>query len=86
VTDSADSAASVVLAADATVMQEESLGPIMDIEIGGKIFTPRTYHSDNAINFAYGTVVALDGKNLANPMFLFQVKSTRITAVDTYFT
>jgi hypothetical protein len=75
VTDSVDFVAAV-LAAHATVMQEESMGPIMDIEIGGKTFTPGTYHSDSAINFAYGTVVTLDGKNLASPGSLFQAKST----------
>jgi hypothetical protein len=29
--------------------------------IGGLTFTPGTYRSNSAINFAYGTVVTLDG-------------------------
>jgi hypothetical protein len=84
VTDSADFAA-VVMAAHAEAMQEESSEPIMDIEIGGKTFTPGTYRSDSAINFAYGTVVTLDGKDEVNPVFLFQAMSTLVTAADTYF-
>jgi hypothetical protein len=80
--DSADFAASV-LAAHADAMEEPSVP--MDIEIGGKTFTPGTYRSDSAINFAYGTVVTLDGMNDPNPVFLFQAGSTLVTAADTHF-
>jgi hypothetical protein len=57
----------------------------MDIEIGGLTFTPGTHRSDSAINFAYGTVVTLDGRNETNPVFLFIAGSTLVTAADTYF-
>jgi hypothetical protein len=60
-------------------------GIAMEIEIGGSTFTPGTYRSGSAINFAYGTVVTLDGQNQANPVFLFQAGSTLVTAADTYF-
>jgi hypothetical protein len=82
VMDSADFAASV-LAAHADAMEEPSVP--MDIEIGGKTFTPGTYRSDSAINFAYGTVVTLDGMNDPNPVFLFQAGSKLETAADTHF-
>jgi hypothetical protein len=57
----------------------------MAIEMGGLTFTPGTYRSASAINFAFNTVVTLDGLNQENPMFLFQAGSTLITAADTYF-
>ena len=81
-TDSAAFAASVLAAHD-DAMQEPS-EPIA-IEIGGLTFTPGTYRSDSSINFAYGTVVTLDGLNEANPVFRFQAGSTLVTAADTYF-
>jgi hypothetical protein len=81
-TDSEVFAASV-LAAHAAAMQEPS--DHMEIEIGGKTFTPGTHRSGSAINFAYGTVVTLDGLNEANPTFLFIAGSTLVTAADTSF-
>jgi hypothetical protein len=57
----------------------------MAIEMGGLTFTPGTYRSGSAINFAYGTVVTLDGLNEPNPVFLFQAGTTLVTAADTYF-
>jgi hypothetical protein len=75
--------AASVMSAHAEAMQEPS--EPMDIEIGGLTFTPGTYRSGSAINFAYGTVVTLDGENQANPKFLFIAGSTLVTAADTYF-
>jgi hypothetical protein len=72
-----------VLAAHAAAMQELSVP--MDIEIGGKTFTPGTYRSGSAITFAYGTVVTLDGLYEPNPEFLFIAGSTLVTAADTHF-
>jgi hypothetical protein len=83
VLDSAEFADSVLVAHAEAMMQEPSES--MDIEIGGHTFTPGTYRSGSAINFAYGTVVTLDGQNQANPVFLFQAGSTLVTAADTYF-
>jgi hypothetical protein len=60
-------------------------GTAMAIEIGGSTFTPGTYRSGSAINFAYGTVVTLDGLNDPNPTFLFQAGSTLVTAANTHF-
>jgi hypothetical protein len=57
----------------------------MAIEIGGKTFTPGTYRSGSAINFAYGTEVTLDGENLPNPEFLFIAGTTLVTAANTKF-
>jgi hypothetical protein len=57
----------------------------MDIEIGGKTFTPGTYRSGSAINFVHGTVVTLDGENHSKPEFLFIAGSTLVTAADTTF-
>jgi hypothetical protein len=57
----------------------------MEIEIGGLTFTPGTYRSDSAINFAHGTVVTLDGLNETNPEFRFIAGSTLVTAADTSF-
>jgi hypothetical protein len=74
-----------VLDAYAAAMIVRGDGILMDIEIGGKIFTPGTYRSGSAINFAHGTVVTLDGNNEENPVFLFQAGSTLVTAADTYF-
>jgi hypothetical protein len=75
--------AASVLTAHAQAMQEPS--EPMAIEIGGRTFTPGTYRSGSTINFAYGTVVTLDGQNQANPVFLFQAGSTLVTAANTYF-
>ena len=74
-----------LLAAHAAAMQVRPDGKTMEIEIGGETFTPGTYRSGSAINFAYGTVVTLDGLNEKNPEFLFQAKSTLVTAANTYF-
>jgi hypothetical protein len=82
--DSADFAASV-MAAHVAAMAVRDDGQLMAIEIGGLTFTPGTYRSGSAINFAHGTVVTLDGLNDPNPVFLFQAKSTLVTAADTYF-
>jgi hypothetical protein len=84
VLDSSDFAASVVVA-HAAAMEVRDDGKTMEIEMGGKTFTPGTYRSDSGINFAYGTEVTLDGLNQANPVFLFQALSTLVTAADTYF-
>jgi hypothetical protein len=84
VLDSADFAASA-MAAHAAAMAVRVDGEPMAIEIGGLTFTPGTYRSGSAINFAHGTVVTLDGENQANPVFLFQAGSTLVTAADTYF-
>ena len=75
--------AASVLVAHADAMEEESLP--LDIEIGGRTFGPGTYRSSSAINFAYGTVVTLDGLNEDNPTFIFQATSTLVTAADTNF-
>jgi hypothetical protein len=72
-----------VLTAHSEAMQRPS--EPMAIEIGGRTFTPGTYRSGSAINFAYGTVVTLDGQDQANPVFLFQAGSTLVTAANTYF-
>jgi hypothetical protein len=82
VEESADFAASV-LVAHKNAMEEASVP--MEIEIGDLTFTPGTYRSDSAINFANGTVVTLDGENEANPTFLFQAGSTLVTAADARF-
>jgi hypothetical protein len=83
VLDSSAFAASVLTAHAEAMMQEPSVH--MDIEIGGLTFTPGTYRSGSAINFAYGTVVTLDGQNEANPTFLFIAGSTLVTAANTSF-
>jgi hypothetical protein len=84
VLDSSDFAASVLVAhAAAMAVHVDEIA--MDIEIGGKTFTPGTYRSGSAINFAHGTVVTLDGMNEPNPVFLFIAGSTLVTAADTSF-
>ena len=80
--DTLDFAASVVLEHD-SLMNLDSTA--MAIEIGGLTFTPGVYHSGSAINFAFGTVVTLDGENQPNPTFIFQAMSTFVTAADTHF-
>ena len=50
-------------------------GQAMEIEIGGITFTPGTYRSDSAINFAYGTVVTLDDLNEPLPVFSSKLKA-----------
>jgi hypothetical protein len=82
--DSANFAASVLTAYDAAVIQRYN-EKVIAIEIGGKTFTPGTHRSGSAINFAYGTVVTLDGLNEPNPEFLFQAGTTLTTAAGTYF-
>jgi hypothetical protein len=82
--DSSDFAASV-LVAHAAAMEVRADEKAMEIEIGGLTFTPGTYRSGSAINFAYGTVVTLDGLNEPNPVFLFQAGSTLVTAANTSF-
>jgi hypothetical protein len=82
VTDSENFAA-FVLDAHVAAMQEVSTP--MEIEIGGLTFTPGTYRSDSAINFAYGTVITLDGLNNTNPDFLFIASSTLVIAANTSF-
>jgi hypothetical protein len=77
--------ATSVTAAHAAAMEVRVDGIAMAIEIGGLTFTPGTYRSGSAINFAYGTVVTLDGNNEANPVFLFQSLTTLVTAADTSF-
>jgi hypothetical protein len=84
VLDSSAFAASVVLAHAAAIAVKGNTRP-MAIEMGGLTFTPGTYRSGSAINFAYGTVVTLDGLNEPNPVFLFQAGTTLVTAADTYF-
>jgi predicted extracellular nuclease len=84
VADSSDFDASVQVAY-AAAMAVRSDEQAIAIEIGGKTFTPGTYRSGSAINFAYGTVVVLDGLGQANPVFLFQAGTTLVTAADTYF-
>jgi hypothetical protein len=84
VSDSSDFAASVLVAyTDAMAVHAD--GNDMAVEIGGVTFTPGTYRSGSAINFAHGTVVTLDGLNEADPVFLFQAVSTLVTAADTTF-
>jgi hypothetical protein len=86
VDNSTEFAASVL---DAYIMAKEPTLVLanheMAIEMGGLTFTPGTYRSGSAINFAFGTVVTLDGLNETNPVFLFQAGTTLVTAADTYF-
>jgi hypothetical protein len=79
--DSASFAASVLDAHSVAMLVP---GIAIEIEIGGLTFTPGTYRSGSAINFAAGTVT-LDGMNEANPVFLFIAGSTLVTAANTYF-
>jgi hypothetical protein len=76
--------AALVTTAHAAAMEVRVDGIAMAVEIGGLTFTPGTYRFGSKINFAYGTVVTLDGNNKANPVFLFQALSTLVTAADTY--
>jgi hypothetical protein len=73
------------LAAHVAAMSVRADGNGMAIEMGGMTFTPGTYRSGSAINFAHGTVVTLDGLGQPNPVFLFQAGTTLVTAADTYF-
>jgi hypothetical protein len=82
--DSADFAESV-LVAHTNLMAFRDEDQTMAIEMGGLTFTPGTYRSGSAINFAYGTTVTLDGENQANPVFRFIAGSTLVTAADTKF-
>jgi hypothetical protein len=77
--------AASVTAAHAAAMEVRVDGNALEVEIGGQTFTPGSYRSDSKINFAFGTVVTLDGNNEANPVFLFQALNTMVTAADTYF-
>jgi hypothetical protein len=82
--DSADFAASVLVTyAEAMAVRLDEVA--LAIEIGGSTFPPGTYRSGSAINFAYGTVVTLDGENQPHPVFLFQAGTTLVTAADTSF-
>jgi hypothetical protein len=77
--------AASVVAAHADAIAVHANETPMAIEIGGLTFTPGMYRSGSAINFAYGTVVTLDGLNEPNPEFLFIAGSTLVTAADTSF-
>jgi hypothetical protein len=77
--------AALVTDAHASAMEVRVDATAMPIEIGGLTFTPGTHRSSSAINFAYGTVVTLDGLHQPNPVFLFQAESTLVTAADTHF-
>jgi hypothetical protein len=74
-----------VLVAHTAAMAVRGDGHAMAIEMGGKTFTPGTYRSGSAINFAHGTEVTLDGEGDENSVFLFQAGTTLVTAADTYF-
>jgi hypothetical protein len=74
-----------VLVAHAAAITVRADGKHMEIEMGGVTFTPGTYRSGSAINFALGTVVTLDAEGDENATFLFQAGSTLVTAADTYF-
>jgi hypothetical protein len=82
VSDSSAFAASVLTTYAAAM---EVQGDAMAIEIGGMTFLPGTYRSGSAINFAYGTVVTLDGNNEDTPVFLFIAGTTLVTAANTKF-
>jgi hypothetical protein len=77
-------AASVLVAYDAAMVHRQD-EVIMEIEIGGATFTPGTYRSGSAINFAYGTTVTLDAQGNSDGVFLFQAGTTLVTAADTSF-
>jgi hypothetical protein len=76
-------ATSVKVAYDAAMAVHFEETPIAN-EIGGSSFTPGTYRSGSAINFAAGTVI-LDGNYEANPEFLFIAGTTLVTAANTRF-
>jgi hypothetical protein len=54
-------------------------------QIGGSTIYPGTYRVGEAINFAAGPPVTLDGLGEDNPIWLFQGGSTFVTGADTYF-
>jgi hypothetical protein len=81
VVDNSDDFAASVLVAHANAMAVRADGIAIAIEIGGQTFTPGTYHSSSAINFAHGTEVTLDG----NGEYLFQAVTTLVTAANTKF-
>ena len=85
VVDDSSAFAASVLIAHADAIAVHGAEQTMAIEIGGLTFTPGTYRSGSAINFALNTVVTLDGDNQPNPEFLFIAGSTLVTAADTYF-
>jgi hypothetical protein len=85
VVSTADSAVFAISVLDAHAEAMQELSEPMEIEIGGVTFMPGTYRSGSAINFAYDTVVTLDGNNETNPVFLFIAGSTLVTAANTYF-
>jgi hypothetical protein len=74
-----------VLVAYNAAMAVRDDGQSLDIQIGGKTFTPGTYRSGSEINFALGPPVTLDGQGLPNPVFLFQAGTTLVTAASSYF-
>jgi hypothetical protein len=84
INESADFAASVLTAHTAKMaagVEEKA----MAIEMGGLTFTPGTYRSGSAINFALGPPVTLDGEDNSDSVFLFIAGSTLVTAADSYF-
>ena len=84
VDDSSDFAA-LTVATHAAAMAVRNDETAIGIEIGGSTFTPGTYRSSSAINFAHGTVVTLDGEDDPNSVFLFQAGSTLVTGAGTTF-
>jgi hypothetical protein len=72
-----------VLVAHAAAMEVRLDEAALEIEIGSLTFTPGTYRSGSAINFAYGTVVTLDGENQPHPVFLFQAGTTLLWSLWT---
>jgi hypothetical protein len=82
----ADFAASAVVAHTEAMARQSSDGQSIAIEIGDETFLPGTYRTGSSINFAFGTVVTLDGNNEPNPVFTFIASSTLVTAAGTTFT
>jgi hypothetical protein len=65
--------------------EDETYWGIGIYEIGGKTFTPGTYRVGEAINFATGADVTLDGGGDEDAVFLFQAGSTLTTAANKKF-
>jgi hypothetical protein len=76
--------ATYVLDEHATAMKVEPDEKAMLIEIGAMTFTPGTYRSGSAINFAAG-IVTLDGLGDDQAVFIFKAGSTLTTAAATSF-
>ena len=85
VVENSEDFANLVVLAHGIAMADHDAEKTMEIEIGGKRFTPGIYRSGSAINFAHGTEVILDGNHESNPEFLFIAGSTLVTAADTKF-